>query len=306
MTTTNFSQLTLNKLTQDQFNTAKSAGTLSETEFYLTPEQKVTFTTSGGAAAGATYDGSAAVTVSYTTVGAAGEKHYHGSNHINAMTSYSKGSSTAAISTSDTLNKAMGKLESRLDNAVTLTVTNNNPTASWGSAVNIGTVAGTTLSFTMPSQPSSDTVTQTQVSSSSYNYNYPLLMAANSTSTTSTQTTTTYKNYNKLYANPYSGQLTATTFNALSDRRLKENLIPYQPEKSILDLPVYKYNFIADETKVTHLGCLAQDLQVICPEIVSEDTKGYLSIIESKIVYLLLAEVKKLRSELDHLKEEKN
>jgi hypothetical protein len=47
---------------------------------------------------------------------------------------------------------------------------------------------------------------------------------------------------------------------------------------------------------------MAQDLQQICPEIVNEDNNGYLSIQESKIVYLLIDEVKKLRKEIKELK----
>ena len=46
---------------------------------------------------------------------------------------------------------------------------------------------------------------------------------------------------------------------------------------------------------------MAQDLQEICPEIVKEDDKGYLSIEENKIVYLLLDEVKKLKKRVDEL-----
>jgi hypothetical protein len=98
------------------------------------------------------------------------------------------------------------------------------------------------------------------------------------------------------------GTIKTGTFIASSDKRLKENITPYNCEKSILDLPVYKYSFISDENKKEHIGCLAQDLQEICPEIVNTDDKGYLSIEESKIVYLLLEEVKKLREEIDELK----
>lgn len=93
----------------------------------------------------------------------------------------------------------------------------------------------------------------------------------------------------------------AGTFVATSDKRLKENITPYNCEKSILDLPVYKYNFINGENKKEHIGCLAQDLQEICPEIVNEGKDGYLAIEESKIVYLLLEEVKKLREEIKEL-----
>lgn len=96
------------------------------------------------------------------------------------------------------------------------------------------------------------------------------------------------------------GEISANTFNATSDRRLKENIIDYKPEKSILDLQIKKFDFI--EGPKNQIGCIAQDLKEICPEIVNENEKGYLSIQESKLVYLLLYEVKKLKKELDELK----
>lgn len=98
-----------------------------------------------------------------------------------------------------------------------------------------------------------------------------------------------------------NGIMTAQSFNALSDKRLKENIVEYSPNKSILDLPIYSYNFISDEKKTKKIGCLAQDLKEICPEIVKEDDNGYLSIEENKIVYLLLDEVKKLKKRVDEL-----
>ncbi len=97
-----------------------------------------------------------------------------------------------------------------------------------------------------------------------------------------------------------SGAVQGSSFNATSDERLKENIVDYRCDGSILDLPVHKYDFIGG--KKGQIGCLAQDLQRICPEIVDEDDKGYLSIQESKIVYLLLDEVKRLRAEVDELK----
>lgn len=97
-----------------------------------------------------------------------------------------------------------------------------------------------------------------------------------------------------------SGNITASTFNAKSDLRLKENFQPLDIKKSILDLSTYKFDFINGAKN--QIGCKAQDLQEICPEIVDEGDDGYLSIQESKIVYLLLEEVKKLRREVDELK----
>lgn len=97
------------------------------------------------------------------------------------------------------------------------------------------------------------------------------------------------------------GVIIAQSFNATSDKRLKENIVEYSPNKSILDLPIYSYNFISDEKKTKKIGCLAQDLREICPEIVKEDDKGYLSIEENKIIYLLLDEIKKLKKSVDEL-----
>lgn len=95
--------------------------------------------------------------------------------------------------------------------------------------------------------------------------------------------------------NLYAPQLYLT-----SDKRLKENERPYKSDKSILDLPIYKYDYINGSKN--QIGCMAQDLKEICPEIVEEDEKGYLHIQESKIVYLLIEEVKKLKEEIKNLK----
>lgn len=98
-----------------------------------------------------------------------------------------------------------------------------------------------------------------------------------------------------------TGNVTATTFNAQSDRRLKTNIKKYKCEKSILDLPIKEFDYKKNGTH--SIGCIAQDLQKICPEIVNTDKDGYLSIQENKLIYLLLQEVKQLKAEIDKLKE---
>lgn len=99
-------------------------------------------------------------------------------------------------------------------------------------------------------------------------------------------------------------RITATQFNATSDARKKTAIQDYKCNKSILDLPIKEFEFIGDETHTKHIGCIAQDLQEICPEIVHKDADGYLSIEETKLVYLLLQEVKELKKELKILKGE--
>lgn len=97
-----------------------------------------------------------------------------------------------------------------------------------------------------------------------------------------------------------ASSITAGSFYAISDRRLKENIEDYTPSGNILDLPIKTFNF--KNSKKKQIGCIAQDLQKICPEIVEENSDGYLSIQENKLVYLLLAEVKKLKVEINKLK----
>ncbi len=108
---------------------------------------------------------------------------------------------------------------------------------------------------------------------------------------------------NGLYLNGAAiatGQIKGASFYATSDERRKTNIEDYRCENSVLDLPVRQFDLKADGTH--HIGCLAQDLQKICPEIVKEDEDGYLAIEESKIVYLLLDEVKALKKEIEELK----
>lgn len=97
------------------------------------------------------------------------------------------------------------------------------------------------------------------------------------------------------------GKIEAMIFNATSDLRKKTNIKDYKCEKSILDLPIKSFEYINDETHTKYIGCIAQDLQEICPEIVTTDKEGFLSIQESKLVYLLLREVKELKEKLNQL-----
>lgn len=98
-----------------------------------------------------------------------------------------------------------------------------------------------------------------------------------------------------------TGLIQALAFNATSDLRKKTNIKDYKCEKSILDLPIKSFEYINDESHTKYIGCIAQDLQEICPEIISTDKEGYLSIQESKLIYLLLQEVKELKEKVEKL-----
>lgn len=93
----------------------------------------------------------------------------------------------------------------------------------------------------------------------------------------------------------------ATMYSTSSDARLKNNIEDYKFNKSILDLPIKRFEYNNDETHTKHIGCLAQDLQEICPELVVENKDGMLSIQENKLIYALLQEVKELKEKVELL-----
>jgi hypothetical protein len=117
-----------------------------------------------------------------------------------------------------------------------------------------------------------------------------------------TATSANFGTVNGLYYSGSGGYLVSPAFYASSDRRLKENIKEFIPQQSILDLPIVEYDF--KSTGRHDIGCIAQDLQEICPEIVSEGPDGFLSIAESKLVYLLLDELKKVKAEVGRLNAE--
>lgn len=108
------------------------------------------------------------------------------------------------------------------------------------------------------------------------------------------------------YKNPVlAGKMTAVSFNATSDIRKKNILSEFKlnTDKHISDLPVY--NFVYKDTNIDQspqVGIIAQDLQKMYPDLVDADDNGYLSIRESKLIYLLMTEVKELREEVKALK----
>lgn len=99
-----------------------------------------------------------------------------------------------------------------------------------------------------------------------------------------------------------SGKIEAPSFNALSDARLKTNIKPFEYHGSILDVPVREYDW--KESGEHAIGFVAQELQEVYPELVSEGEDGMLRIKETKLIYLLIEEVKKLKKEVKDLKKE--
>lgn len=94
-----------------------------------------------------------------------------------------------------------------------------------------------------------------------------------------------------------SGNITAAHYYTGSDRRFKKNIVDYIYHDSILDIPVHEFDYKDNDSHA--IGFIAQELQEKYPELVFKNEEGYLEIAETKLVYLLIKEVQKLRDQLN-------
>ncbi len=85
-----------------------------------------------------------------------------------------------------------------------------------------------------------------------------------------------------------------------SDRRFKENITPLSDIlPKLIQLNGYNYNRKGFERK--EIGLIAQEIEVLFPELVSESEKGYKSVAYSRFVAVLLEAVKEQQKQIDEL-----
>ena len=91
---------------------------------------------------------------------------------------------------------------------------------------------------------------------------------------------------------------------ASSDERLKnikENAVFTLEDVSNIRKVYYTYK--NDETNKLELGVIAQDVQTICPQIVSVDDEGYLSVAYDKLSVVALSAIDELYQRVKKLEE---
>ena len=89
----------------------------------------------------------------------------------------------------------------------------------------------------------------------------------------------------------------------VSDRRLKENLIPIlDPLAKISQLNGFTYNLIGEVERSA--GVIAQDVQKVLPEAVSAVDDGYLGVDYTQLVPLLIEGMKQQQAEIETLRNE--
>ena len=102
-----------------------------------------------------------------------------------------------------------------------------------------------------------------------------------------------------------SGEVTASSFNATSDLRLKENIKPLENSlNKICSLEGVEFKFKNNENKNKMIGFIAQEVEKIVPEVVNtaNDEDKYKSIAYGNITALLVEAIKELRQEVNELR----
>lgn len=105
----------------------------------------------------------------------------------------------------------------------------------------------------------------------------------------------------KLFFNPSSGTLNATEFNSLSDCLFKENVKPIKDAISVVK-NLKGTSFICKQTQKGSYGLIAQEVQDVLPEIVSESE--FKTVNYNAIIPFLIEAIKELNNEVNQLKDE--
>jgi hypothetical protein len=86
-----------------------------------------------------------------------------------------------------------------------------------------------------------------------------------------------------------------------SDITLKKNMNELT-NSEILNLNPIEFNFKSDELEKKHYGFIAQDMEKIFPELVSNNTMGYKTVNYIELIPIMLSKMKEMQNEIDSIK----
>jgi hypothetical protein len=127
---------------------------------------------------------------------------------------------------------------------------------------------------------------------------YPTFATATSGSATGLKTSSTNLTYN-----PSTGALGAITFTSLSDERLKSDIEPISSPGSLVDR-LNGVRFVLNYTGQESLGFIAQEVQEVLPELVSDRGDGFLTVAYGPVVAVLAASLKEERAKVKGLQDD--
>lgn len=134
---------------------------------------------------------------------------------------------------------------------------------------------------------------------------YPVGVSSGANSLTfKTFNTSTAQNHTIVFSR--SGDITASgDIIAFSDRNLKDNIEPITDAVAkVKKITGYTFNYKGADRK--HAGVIAQEVQEVLPEVVTENTDGTLGVAYGNMVGLLIEAIKDLSEEVDELKKKLN
>ncbi|CAN5512229.1 hypothetical protein BH23BAC4_BH23BAC4_12860 [soil metagenome] len=127
----------------------------------------------------------------------------------------------------------------------------------------------------------------------------PLFVAGNGTSDGARSNALTLLN---------NGNMTiAGTLTQNSDSRLKENIVDLEGGlESVLGLRTVRYQFRegANRPEGEHIGLIAQEVYELLPELVHEDSEGFLSVAYQNLAPVLAAAMQEQQAEIERLRAE--
>ena len=86
-----------------------------------------------------------------------------------------------------------------------------------------------------------------------------------------------------------------------SDITLKKNVNEIV-NSEILNLTPVEFSFKSEESQKKHYGFIAQDLEKIFPELVSNNMRGYKTVNYIELIPIMLSKMKQMQDEIDLLK----
>jgi hypothetical protein len=91
-----------------------------------------------------------------------------------------------------------------------------------------------------------------------------------------------------------------------SDVKLKEEIEPISDSKieKLFDLEPVEYKLKTDIKKKKHYGLIAQDVEKLYPELISDSNLGFKSVNYMELLPLLLLKMKNMQKEIDDLREQ--
>jgi len=179
--------------------------------------------------------------------------------------------------------------------------------ADWSTAMGSGTTASGEFSTAMGNTTTAPSYGETSIGA--YNTGYTpistfdfdaadrLFTIGNGVFGSASNALTVFKNGNATLA----GSLTES-----SDKRLKTNITMLSSALSnVLQLNGYSYHWMDTKQRgdEKQIGVMAQEIQALYPELVREDTNGYLSVNYSGLVPVLIEATKEQQAQIEELKQ---